>query len=110
MPRESKPEACTCLKLLEMQEGIKTFADEAAVSVVELFGDACPELVGNVVDHIVARLLHIQILSDDHEIEDHRLPEEMEKRITAMSGRLPALLMVIIQEAMAREGTVDVRH
>lgn len=110
MPQESKPDKCKCLQTLEMQEGIKAFADNTAVSVVDLFGDACPELVGSVVDHIVARLLHIRILADDHEIEDDKLLDEMEKHITAMSGRLPALLTVIIQEAMAREGTVDVRH
>lgn len=111
MPQESKPDKCKCLELLEMQEAIKSFADNVAVSVVDLFADACPELMGNVIDHIVARLVHIRILADDDEIEDRALPVEVSKRIETMGGRLPALLMVIIGEATAREGMEkDARH
>lgn len=99
----SKPNECKCMQLLEMKESINDYSNEASAQMLDTWGSSCPVLFQHVADHLIARLAHMRILSVDPDIRDGDVADEMARTITEMSGRLPALLAEVIEEADTRE-------
>jgi hypothetical protein len=96
---------CTCCKKLEVIEMVSNYATIIATHFLDNWVVDCPELTDLAIDQLMARLVHIQILTHDENIEDRELMVAVEKVMLRASKRLPAILASIIEEARQREKT-----
>ena len=101
---------CKCAGTLEIIHAANDYAETVAAQLVEDWTGGCPELVDLAVDHIVARLIHVQVIAHDDGLgEGQRLLTAVEKTLRRASTRLPALLSTIIEEAN-KKGVKNASH
>jgi hypothetical protein len=104
---------CTCVGNLEKMELVDQYAEHIAEEIGDTMGGTCGPMMNFFVERLVARIMHMQAMSNDetisYEITD-KLLTAVRDGLFRLSGTAPAALKVIIDEARAREGDANARH
>jgi hypothetical protein len=107
---------CNCLSSLERQQVAKDYAESVSAAFVEDVGGFCPEMINYVVEHIVSRLVYVQIISSEFSegreriVNDDVAVERAAKQLFEMSRTAPAVLSEILNEMRVVRGEKNASH
>jgi hypothetical protein len=101
---------CRCIDDIEKQQVIKDYAEQVVCDAIDTFEGLCPEMIAFAVEQIVARLVHVTVLSYDETLylQETKTINAVAKHIDKMSRTTPAALHQIIQES--KEGGPSARN
>ena len=103
---------CKCTRDMEKLGIVDDYAEQIAEDIADTVGALCPPMFDFFVERLVARVVHMAVLSGDDTLtpDNPKLFDAVGQRLFKLSGTAPAALKVVLDEARAREGESNARH